>query len=164
MTALHGNPGLRPFQAPDEEFSFQVYASTRAGEMALVQWNAEEKEAFLRMQFHAQRTHYTTYSPKAGWWVIMLDDAPVGRMVVDRSPDQQINLMDIALLPEYRGQGLGTQLMQDLLDEARTSGKAVRLHVERFNPAYRLYQRLGFEETGTQAGIYMEMLWKAVRE
>lgn len=116
-------------QPPDEEFSFQVYASTRTEEMALVPWTEEEKQAFLRMQFHAQRSHYHRYSPNAGWWIITLDGTPAGRMVVDRSPECQINLMDIALLPEYRGKGLGTQLMQDLLDEARALGKTVRLHV-----------------------------------
>lgn len=159
MPALPGNITLRPLQEPDEEFSYRVYAHTRDDEMALVNWDAVQKEAFLRMQFNAQRFHYRTYSPQAEWCVVEVDGIAAGRLVVDRSGANLIALMDIALLPEFRGRGAGTQLTQALLAEARAAGKSVRLHVEDFNPAVHLYQRLGFRFTGTETGIYKEMIW-----
>ena len=62
--------------------------------------------------------------------------------------------MDIALLPEYRGRGIGTALLEELLVEADATGRRVTIHVERFNPARRLYERLGFVEAGDPGGMY----------
>ncbi|HZU86802.1 MAG TPA: GNAT family N-acetyltransferase [Anaerolineaceae bacterium] len=150
---------LRPLEAQDETFSFQVYASTRAEEMSLVAWTAEQKHEFLWMQFTAQRAHYQTYAPQSEWQVILLDGQPAGRLIVDRSDAQRIALKDIAILPEFRRQGAGTYLLQALIEEARAAGKQLLLHVESFNPALNLYQRLGFHPTGVQRGVYEEMVW-----
>ena len=139
----------------DEPFLEAVYASTRAEEMAIVPWTEEQKQAFVRMQYRAQRQSYQNEYPSSHSYVIEQNDQPVGRMIVDRS-GARILLMDIALLPEHRNHGLGTALMMDLLDEADRLRKPVRLHVEDFNPAMNLYLRLGFVKTG-EAGIYSEM-------
>jgi len=61
----------------------------------------------------------------------------------NRQPDQ-ILIVDIAVLPEYRGAGIGSVLMSEILNESRQTGKPVRLHVEIFNPALAWYDRLGF--------------------
>jgi len=137
---------------------YKVYASTRADEMAQVPWSAEQKRAFLDMQYNAQRQHYLAHYPTAAWLVIQQGDAPIGRMIVERSAGE-ILLMDIALLPEQRNAGIGSGLVQDLMAEAGQAGKTVRLHVEFFNPALRLYERLGFVKIG-EAGIYFEMEWR----
>ncbi len=133
-----------------------VYASTRADELARVPWTAEQKAAFIDMQFRAQRLSYMNVYPNAEYYVIERSGQPVGRMIVDRS-QHTILLMDIAILPQFRNAGLGTALLQELLREADQAGRPVRLHVEGFNPAFRLYQRLGFVESG-QVGMYCEMV------
>ncbi len=148
---------LHPALDEDEVLLFQVYASTRADEMKLVDWTPEQKLAFLQMQYNAQRTHYQTYYPAATWHVIRRDDVPIGRLIVHRSPDD-IELMDIALLPEYRKAGIGTALIRELQDEAAETGRVVRLYVETFNPALRLYERLGFRPLA-ESGFYLEMVW-----
>ncbi len=148
---------LRPAQLQDELLLFQIYASTRADEMALVPWTAEQKQAFLRMQFDAQRSSYALEYPHAAWQIIKEAENPIGRMIVNRA-DDQILLMDITLLPEYRNRGIGTALIQDLMVEARRAGKPLHLHVETFNPAFKLYQRLGFTKVG-EVGIYWELAW-----
>lgn len=153
---------LRPALPEDEPLLLEVYASTRADELGLVPWTDEEKLAFVQMQFNAQRQHYLQYYPDAQWLVIMHEDLPAGRLIIDRA-GAEIVLMDIALLPPYRNQGIGTALIRDLMDEARHMGRPIRLHVEFFNPALRLYERLGFTRIG-ESGVYFEMEWRPVAD
>jgi ribosomal protein S18 acetylase RimI-like enzyme len=149
---------LRPRGVEDEDFSYQVYASTREDEMALVDWSPAQKSAFLQMQFHAQRQSYQMHFPEATYQVILRDETSVGRLILNRTVDA-ISLMDIALLPAYRNAGIGTHLIQTLQAEARSAGKAVRLHVEPYNPALRLYTRLGFRIVA-ESDFYLEMEWR----
>jgi ribosomal protein S18 acetylase RimI-like enzyme len=149
---------LRPVQPEDREFLYRLYASTRAEEIARVDWPDEQKETFLRFQFDAQHTYYTRQFAGATFDVVLLAGRPVGRLYVDRR-GREIRLIDIALLPEYRGRGLGGAMMEALLDEARERGLAVTIHVERDNPARSLYDRLGFRPVEEQ-GIYLLMEWR----
>ena len=137
----------------------RIYASTRAEELAPVPWNETEKAAFLDMQFRAQHAHYRQYYPEADWLMTMRGNENVGRLYLERLPSQH-RIIDIAFLPEYRGRGLGEALLRDLLDEAAAAGKPVSIHVEKLNPAMRLYRRLGFV-TEEDKGIYDLMRWTA---
>lgn len=147
---------LRPASDADDAFLRSVYASTRADELGLLSWTASEQQAFVAMQYEAQTASYADQHPAADTAVVLIEGAPAGRMIVDRSgePADPIALVDLALLPEFRGSGVGTQLLGDLLAEARSAGRRVRLHVEVTNPARRLYERLGFVELGGD-GIYL---------
>jgi ribosomal protein S18 acetylase RimI-like enzyme len=149
---------LRPERADDQEFLFAVYASTRAEELKPVPWSETQKHEFLRMQFNLQTKHYHQYYPDAAYQIILLGDRAIGRLYVDRGKDQ-ILLIDIALLPEYRGAGIGGHLVKDLLSEAAAEHKPVRIHVEWQNPALRLYTRLGFRLLENK-GVYYLMEWK----
>jgi ribosomal protein S18 acetylase RimI-like enzyme len=148
---------LRPVTPGDEEFLYQVYASTRAGEMVLVDWTPEQKDAFLRMQFRAQSQYYREHYVGASFQMILLGDGPVGRLYVARW-EREIRIMDIALLPEYCGRGIGSALLRTLLAEGQATGRRVSIHVECNNPALRLYTRLGFRHVGDH-GIYYLMEW-----
>jgi len=150
---------LRPVAPGDEELLYRIYASTRTEELAPVPWTAAQKEAFLRMQFGAQSRDYAANYPNAAFMVILLDGAPAGRLYVDRRQDELL-IVDIALLPEHRGGGVGGAILRDLLAEAAAAGKPARIHVEHMNPALRLYERLGFRRTADQ-GIYLLMEWTA---
>ncbi len=149
---------LRPAQVEDEVFLFELYASTRADEMALVNWDAAQQDAFLKMQFNAQTQYYRMQFPEAEYQIIMRDGQAIGRLIVDRS-EGVLLLMDIALLPESRGMGIGTALIRDLQAQAAEAGKPMRLHVEIFNRALRLYERLGFHPI-SESGIYYELEWR----
>ena len=147
---------FRPELPEDEAFLSKLYATTRDVEMALTGWDAAQQEAFLRMQFQFQTTHYRKHYGDASFRIILRDDAPIGRLYVHYGA-QEIRLMDIALLQEHRGTGLGGSILENLLREAAQLGKTVTLHVERFNPALRLYQRLGFRVIeDQQINFYME--------
>jgi ribosomal protein S18 acetylase RimI-like enzyme len=134
---------LRPAEPGDREFLLAVYASTRAEELSVVPWTNEEKAAFLRMQFEAQDAHYRTTHPDGRFDVIVRGATPIGRMYV-ANVAHEIRIIDIALLPEYRGQGVGSDLIARVLAEADAEGLPVTLHVEPWNPARRLYERFGF--------------------
>ena len=148
---------LRPETEQDEDLLYRIYASTRADEMALVDWSEAEKESFLRMQFNAQRRYYLSTYQDARFDIIEQEETPVGRLYVHRLHDE-IRVIDIALLPEHRGRGLGGGLLRAVLEEAAAVGKSVYVSVERFNPAMRLYQRLGFVAI-TNDGVYRLMKW-----
>jgi len=150
---------LRAAREDDEEFLYRVYAGTRVEELAPVPWSAEQREAFLRMQFHAQDTDYHRNYPDAAFLVVESAGVPIGRLYIDRRPDE-LRVVDIALLPERRGKGIGGALMEQVLAEAGSRGVPVRIHVEHFNPALHLYQRLGFRRIG-DTGVYYFMEWRA---
>lgn len=155
MTAAIG-VNFRPELPEDEAFLAKLYATTRAAEMALTGWDAAQQEAFLRQQFQFQTAHYRKHYGDALFQIILRDDTPIGRLYVHFGA-QEIRLMDIALLPEHRGAGLGGSILENLLQEAAQLGKTVTLHVERFSPALRLYQRLGFRVIeDQQINFYME--------
>lgn len=146
---------LRPICPEDEPFLRKVYASTRADELKAVDWDAQQKDEFLAMQFDAQHNHYAEHFADADFDLILNGDEPIGRLYVDRRHDE-IRLIDIALLPEFQRQGTGSELLQTLLDEARQTDLPLRIHVEKFNSALRLYERLGFRQIEDQ-GVYLLM-------
>ena len=116
-----------------------------------------QKAAFLDAQFQLQHAHYQKYYPEADWLVTMRGGEDIGRLYLDRWPSQHC-IIDIAFLAEHRGQGLGEALLRDLMDEAAACGKTVMIYVEKFNPAMRLYHRLGFV-TEEDKGVYDLMRW-----
>jgi ribosomal protein S18 acetylase RimI-like enzyme len=150
---------FRPITAVDLPFLFAVYASTRNEELAPLPWTDAQKTAFLDQQFQAQHTDYQRNYAHAEWLVIMRAGSGVGRLYIDRNAREH-SVIDIALLPEHRGHGLGAAIMRDLMDEAQTAGKPLTIYVEKYNPALRLYQRLGFQAVEDK-GIYDLMRWSA---
>ena len=149
---------LRPENPQDQEFLFTLYASTRDEEMKPVPWSDSEKHAFLRMQFELQSAHYHGYYSSASYQIILAEGRPIGRLYIHRA-ESQILVIDIALLPQHRGAGIGRQLLGEVLAEARAAKKPVAIHVERNNPALRLYTRLGFSVIEDK-GVYYYLEWR----
>ena len=143
----------------DDAFLCRVYGSTRADELALTDWDDAEKAAFVRMQFDAQTAWWAEQYTGVSYDVVLVDGQPAGRLYVARWPEE-IRIVDIALLPEFRGRGVGSGLLQGLLAEGAAAGKVVSIHVERMNPALRLYARLGFT-VAQDKGVYLLLEWRA---
>lgn len=148
---------FRAIQDGDLPFLHEVYASTREDELNQTDWSQEQIQAFLRMQFGAQHAYYQQQFPDAQYQIILADDEPIGRLYVDRRPEE-IRIIDIALLTDYRGGGIGGRIMRDLLDEAAAADKPIRIHVLRSSVALHLYERLGFQKVG-DTGAYFLMEW-----
>lgn len=153
----HSSISMRPVREDDREFLYRVYASTREEEMAVAPWSLDEKEKFLRMQFDLQDRHYRDANPNAEFSIVLQDEIPVGRLYVDRRADE-IHIIDIALLPECRGSGIGSEILRDVMDEAEEAAKPVRIYVQKGGRAIELYRRLGFDKIG-DSSMYDLMEW-----
>lgn len=130
--------------------------------MSVVDWSEEQKKAFLTMQFEAQHKHYQVYYADADFDIIELDKKPIGRLYLERRQDE-FRIVDIALLPKYRGRGVGSHFMKSIMNESAKNNLPVRIHVEHDNPAMRLYLRLGFTQIDTN-GVYHLMEWTPFQE
>jgi ribosomal protein S18 acetylase RimI-like enzyme len=150
---------LRPEQPGDEPFLFEVYASTRAEELALTNWEEPARHAFLDMQFAAMRRGYQGMYPAGEFLIIRLGERAIGQIVLNRTAEE-IRVVDLALLPAHRNAGIGTLLMRRVCAEAAQAGTPVRLCVLKNGRAVRWYERLGFAKT-EDAGPYDQMEWRA---
>jgi ribosomal protein S18 acetylase RimI-like enzyme len=139
-----------------------VYASTRTEELALTGWPDELKQQFLAHQFDAQHVEYRRRFPAAEWLVIEHEGVGIGRLYIDED-DKRFHIIDIALLPAARGSGFGGAILADIQSQAALSGKPVVIHVENFNPARQLYDRLGFIRIETDNAVYDLMEWRPGR-
>lgn len=151
---------LRPVTEEDMPLLYQAYASTRAAEMAMVPWTDAQREAFLRMQFNAQLLHYGKFHPNSTHDIILSGAQPVGRIYVSREENDDIRILDVTILPEYRSRGIGTPLIRALMAEAEREGKSLSIHVESYNPSHRLFERLGFVVIEDD-GVNHLMQWRA---
>jgi GNAT superfamily N-acetyltransferase len=148
---------LRPVGPADEALLLELYASTRADEMAMVPWTPEQREAFIRSQYAARQDHYQKNYPTATHHIIMAAGREVGHLYVGRM-EREIRIVDITLLPIERNVGVGTFLIEELLHEAARTAKALTIYVEEFNPSRHLFERLGFHQDA-QHGMYVLMKW-----
>lgn len=149
---------LRPERHEDKDFLCRLYLSTRWDEMAHVEWTDAEKTNFLRQQFLFQDTHYTNFYTGASRMIVTNGREPAGRLYLLEMPGD-LRIVDISLLPEYRGRGIGTSLLRTVMGKAGGLPAKVSIHVERFNPARRLYDRLGFKAV-REYGVYDFMEWE----
>jgi ribosomal protein S18 acetylase RimI-like enzyme len=148
---------LRAATNSDLTFLQTVYANTRMEELAMTGWSDAQKQEFCQMQFRAQDTHYRKHYPNAEYHVIQWEKSDAGRLSIDRQ-EKEIHLLDLALLPEHRGKGIGTTLLKKFQQEATAARLSLSIYVERFNPALRLYERLGFKHVKDE-GVYLFLKW-----
>lgn len=153
---------LRSETEEDQSFLLKIYSAARQDEMALVDWSEPQKEAFLQMQFNAQHQYYTENYPGAQYQVIVWDNQPIGRLYIHQR-QSEIRIMDISILPEYQNSGIGSTLLRGVLARGSQLNLPVTIHVERFNRALRLYQRLGFQ-LREDKGVYLFLEWQPPRQ
>ena len=147
---------LRAEHPDDEAFRLKLFRETHGGVLAGL--DPALVDTLLAQQFAGQTMTYRARYPDARRDIVEdAAGAPIGRMVVDQT-SEAITLVDIALLADHRGRGIGTRLVRDLIDEAQAAGVPVRLSVRVDNPARRLYARLGFVEVGA-SDVDVAMRW-----
>lgn len=148
---------LRVETAGDIDFLSRLYVSTRQEELQQTGWVDAQKLAFLQQQFTFQYTHYELHYADAVRGILEQNGEPCGRLYLQQMP-ADLRIVDISLLPKWRGQGVGATLIGAVFELARGRRSIVSIHVECFNPARRLYDRLGFQEVA-DLGVYRRMHW-----
>ena len=126
---------LRPATADDSEFACRTTRESMH-EYVLATWGRWNEEE-VRQRSSENIAEGLTQ-------VIELENTAIGIQVVERAPDS-IHLLQIFILPEYQRRGIGSMLIERLLAEARSARLPLRLSVLRVNPAFALYQRMGFK-------------------
>jgi ribosomal protein S18 acetylase RimI-like enzyme len=149
--------GLRPATSADTPFLLSLFASTRPDELALLAHDSNLQQTFISMQYNAQTSQYNMSYPQAAHNLVLWNDVPIGRLLINRGPEE-FTLVDISLLPAHRSSGIGTHLLQGLLREAAEASKPIKLCVWQTNCAKRLYERMGFSTTN-EDGVYCHMIW-----
>lgn len=149
---------FKPVTQEDDRLLIEVYGSTRLDEMSLTDWNENQRAAFVEMQYRAQQSHYREYYPEGEHYVILAGETAIGRLYVAEI-EKEVRILDITLLPKYRGLGFGRRIIEELLAEGTTIGKPVRIYVESFNRSLGLFQRLGFSKVDENEHSYL-MEWR----
>jgi len=149
----------RPVQRDDATLLLELYASTRAEELALVPWTDEQRQAFVRLQFAAQQDHYRKQYPLAIHEIVLVNERPIGQLYVARL-EHEMRIIDFTIMPDQRNAGVGSVLLRRLLNEAGLAARVVRIYVEDFNPSLRLFERMGFKAVAKE-GMHLLMEWTA---
>lgn len=154
---------LRPVVAEDEELLINIYGYTRTDELnRAVDWDEQQKKAFILHQHEAQSDYYKKVYPDADYCVILHEGIPAGRLYVERNLiENHVRIIDISLLPEFRSKGIGTFFLKQLQKDAQNMNKILSIHVEKFNRALVLYERLGFKIIKETHGVYLLMQWNS---
>lgn len=149
---------LRPVKMPDdEEFLIAAYATTR-DDVKYLPFDEAGKQAFILMQYTAQRDHYAVHYKDAYNYIILYDGKPAGRHMIYYGTED-IRLVDTVVLPEFQNKGIGSAVINDALKEGAEMGLPCVLHVIKESPAIRLYERLGFRVV-SEIGMHDCMEWR----
>ena len=158
-TVINPNIKLRPALPEDEDFLVAVYGSTRQQELAMVPWTDEQKEAFIRFQLKAQLAHYQAEYPNAEYSIILFEALPVGRLYLDRR-EAEIRIMDLTLLPESRGKGISSPIIQHLMEEALGSAKKLSINIDKLSQSQAIFEQFGFKPT-EDTGFHVLYVWQS---
>lgn len=153
---------LRPATEDDEQFLLELYKSSRGDDLRGLSWDEDRIAEFLEMQYESHRNFLKQDHPGMHDQIVIVAGEPAGRVAVEQRADE-IRLIDIALLPAHRNQGVGTLLIRDLQQQAATANRCLRFQVIRFNRAVGLFERLGFTRT-SETGTHLQLEWNAKDE
>jgi GNAT superfamily N-acetyltransferase len=147
----------RSVKPEDQSFLVELYKSSRGDDLRGLGWDEQRISEFLDMQYEAQQNFYDSDYRDATDELILLQEKPIGRLLIESRP-HEIRCIDLGLLPEYRERGLGTEIIQKLQEKAKREKKPLRLQVIRFSRAVNLFDRLGFVRT-SETGTHFQMEW-----
>jgi ribosomal protein S18 acetylase RimI-like enzyme len=152
---------LRPTRTDDQEFLYRLFSLVYSEKLQLVPLSAEEKKTLVELMYQGFTRHYDSLAPASDDRLVLLNNESIGRMILLQTREE-IRLADLAILPQYRGIGIGSALISQLQTESLMSKRPVHLQVGRFDRALRLYQRLGFYKIDT-IGPYLHLEWSSQR-
>lgn len=148
---------LRRARPDDEPFLVALYDSTRddLGPVPPGEWRTQ----FVLWQYQTRQRAYVEAYPTLEDWIIEQDGRAIGRLTRART-ERELRVVDIALVPEARGRGIGTRLLREVQQEAARDGLPVGLSAIADSREEALYVRLGFSRTEL-TGAYARLTWEA---
>jgi len=162
LTAIE-TVSLRKAGPEDEPLLYDLFAEDRAAQFAACGMGEAQFKPLIEMQYRGRKMTYAAQYPAAEDSILLDEDGqPVGRLLLDRRPDRW-RIVDIAVLVNHRGRGLGTQVLKECQRQCETAEVRMELQVALWNPARRLYERLGFRAIREDA-VAVEMVWSAADE
>lgn len=130
-------------EAPRLSLLAALFASTSPLQPLVVAGHRDLMD-LIAAQASAQQREWAAAFGETGHRTVLVGGAEAGRLWTADVADDEVRLVDITLLPEWRGQGLGGLLLSRVVADAEARRRDVVLHVAPDNPARRLYARHGF--------------------
>ena len=156
---MSGSITLRPVNTHDETFLYNLYKLSRTEEFSAVPFTEAQFDALMRMQYSARKSSYGAQFPGSDHSIVAIDGADAGQIWVFRDNSQH-RLVDISILSTYQNKGLGSRLVNDVIDQARRAGVPLTCSVATNNPgSLRFHQRLGFHIT-SQNDLYYQLEYR----
>ena len=135
---------VRAITPADDTFLMCLYGDTREDELSQAgNLTPEQKAAFVEMQYLAQTRYFQDKYPNASFDLLLVGSTPIGRRYVDRQKEV-INIIDLTLKPERRGNGIGTKIMNEIMEEAREKKLVITLYLQKTEKCWNLFERMGF--------------------
>ena len=157
-----GPLSLRPETPADAPFLAALFASRAAPMLRMAGLPEPQVEQLVALQHRAQTASYRAAFPDARF-LIVEQGSPVGRLVEHDEPGGAY-VVDIALLPQRQGQGLGSALVRELQARQAALGLGVRARVAAGNGASRaMFRKLGFVESGADQAGDLTLTWRPER-
>jgi ribosomal protein S18 acetylase RimI-like enzyme len=154
---------LRCAGREDDALLFALFAADKAAEFAAIGLPEEQYRPLLEMQYRGRAmTHSVRYPEAEDWIVCAPDGTAIGGYLLAKT-SREARLMDLAVLPQWRGRGIGTRVLLELMRQSAMARVPLRLQVMKGNRAVRLYARLGFRVVDEDEITY-EMIWRQTPE
>lgn len=149
---------MRPVNETDDSFLYDVVSSTVRNQFKKMGGDIQIMEPLLRIQYENQTREYRKRFPQASHLIVTINNVDAGRIYLDRN-SEEIRILDVTLLPEYRGKGLGAFILKMLEEEAAQNQLPIRIYVEEGNPSLRLFRRLGYQFQGKYGEVHNLLQW-----
>jgi ribosomal protein S18 acetylase RimI-like enzyme len=147
---------LCPIEPKDNEFLLRVFKESRPDLNLINDISEEQRESIILEQFKMEKQQLEQIYPNAEFSIIKLNEEPIGRIYIYYGETTN-RIVEIGLLEDYRGLGIGQRLMTTVIGNATKMKKNVRLQVAWFNQrAYKFYERIGFKVIENQE-VFFEM-------
>ena len=132
----------------DEPFLRDLIVATIAIELGAEAWPEPMRNHLLEVQYRGRRHADHAKAPASKSYIIVCDSRDCGWLLMAGDASFS-HIVEIMIAPAFRGQGIGSEMLRGLMDEAKRDGIPLQLTVNKNNVnARRLYTRLGFKVTG----------------
>ena len=138
---------------------YELFSTSRAVEFAAMGLTGEQYRPLLEMQYRGRAMTCAAQYPEAEDWIVCMEyGTAVGNYLL-AGTSAGPRMIDLAVLPQWRGKGIGTQVLRQAAHRSAAAGEILSLRVMKGNQAMRLYTRVGFQ-VASEDETSCEMIWQ----